>query len=249
MEAVEYERDGHASLPGFSAAECYFNHPLTITDTNTLQMEGSLRGSLFVSGRHGERYWGLSGRCRIQDFREVDDCHLSGHGIGEYRLRAGFLHLPLCYAGARHGLAIYRITHLAEMAPWKLGRGKYDRPIPRRIAEEAGVPRNNFGHRKLGGYVESARQLNPESEHDFQDFLLTQVPEHVRRSLDHRPPWDHIRRHRQLAWFRSEYSHWPLAAALLDGLGTDRLHQMWNSVRQYEFHWGFTKVQDRYRWR
>ena len=32
-----------------------------------------------------------------------------------------------------------------EMAPWSLGND-YDRPIPRRIVEEAGIPRALFGH-------------------------------------------------------------------------------------------------------
>ncbi len=32
------------------------------------------------------------------------------------------------------------------MAPWSVG-GRYDRPLPRRIAEEAGLPRERFGVR------------------------------------------------------------------------------------------------------
>ena len=38
-------------------------------------------------------------------------------------------------------------TPSVEMAPWRLGTS-YDRPIPRRIAEAAGVPRQAFGQRK-----------------------------------------------------------------------------------------------------
>ncbi|MDE5832358.1 MAG: hypothetical protein K2H64_05150 [Desulfovibrio sp.] len=33
------------------------------------------------------------------------------------------------------------------MLPWTLGNA-YDRPVPRRLAEEAGVPRELFGMRK-----------------------------------------------------------------------------------------------------
>jgi hypothetical protein len=39
------------------------------------------------------------------------------------------------------------LSRAAEMAPWTLGGG-YDRPIPRRIAEEAGLPRGSFAQRK-----------------------------------------------------------------------------------------------------
>jgi hypothetical protein len=34
------------------------------------------------------------------------------------------------------------------MRPWALERGGYDRPIPRRIVEEAGIPRDAFGQIK-----------------------------------------------------------------------------------------------------
>jgi hypothetical protein len=36
------------------------------------------------------------------------------------------------------------------MNPWSLGAG-YDKPIARRLAEEAGVPRHLFGQAKKGG--------------------------------------------------------------------------------------------------
>lgn len=40
------------------------------------------------------------------------------------------------------------------MDPWRLG-GKYDRPIPRRIGEEiGGIPRNQFGQRKMATVTE-----------------------------------------------------------------------------------------------
>ena len=64
------------------------------------------------------------------------DGSVASDSLGEFRLRAGFVHYPLPYVGALHGPAIHAITHSAEMRPWKLGTGYYDRPIPRRIAEE-----------------------------------------------------------------------------------------------------------------
>jgi hypothetical protein len=86
---------------------------------------------------------GPTARCSRENFREPDDCVLSGHALGEFRLQAGFLHYPAPYVSGLHGPAIFQITHSPEMMPWRLGTGYYDRPIARRIAEEAGVPREN----------------------------------------------------------------------------------------------------------
>jgi hypothetical protein len=246
MDVREYDRAAFSKLAGFPIAEFFISSPTAVTDAMSQLMDEVLRGSLFVSGRHGERYWGPTARCSRRDFREIDDCHLSGQALGEFRLRVGFLHYPAPYVGALHGPAIFRITHSPEMQPWKLGRGYYDRPIARRIAEQAGVPREYFGQTKLGAGLASYRDLNPESERDFQDFLHSEVPESVRRRLDPRPLIERLPRHRKLAYLRTQYAHWPAVCALLDGLPSERMHMMWNSVRLYQFHWGFSKTASRY---
>ena len=179
--------------------------------------------------------------------REVDDCLLSGHALGEHRLRVGFVHLPLPYIGAFHGPALYRITHSREMDPWRLGTGYYDWPIPRRMAEEAGVPRANFGHRKLGTSVGAWRELNAESQADFDAFVASEVPEAVRRRLDFRPRSERIVAQRRLAYFRTHYAHLPMADRLIRASGLERLHLLFNSVHLYQFHWGFERTRERYR--
>ena len=77
---------------------------------------------------------------------------LGGHGMAELRLVVGFIHLPLPYIGARQKEDIVQVTESSEMDPWRL-KNAYDRPIPRRIAEEAGVPRSMFGQSKMGSVV------------------------------------------------------------------------------------------------
>jgi hypothetical protein len=150
------------------------------------------------------------------------------------------------YIGALHGPAIYRITHSDEMRPWKLGTGYYDRPIARRIAEEAGVPRENFGQSKFGT-SEKAGGLGEGSERDFQEFLHTGVPDSILRRLDPRKPKDRLTHHYRLAYLRTNYSHLPFASPLLELLQTDRLHRLWGSVYLYIFHWGIEKTRARYR--
>jgi hypothetical protein len=94
--------------------------------------------------------------------------------------------------------------------------------------------------------MKSSRELNEESERDFQAFLASEVPADIRRRLDPRSPSTRTS-HRKLAYVRTQYSHLPLIAPLLDALQSDRLHKMWNSTRLYQFHWGFSKLRVRYR--
>lgn len=245
MRVTTYERMDLNQVPGHPRAEFFLN-PAAATDVAASLMEEQLRLSLFVSGRHGERYWGPTHRSRRKNFREIDDVIVSGHALGEFRLRVGFFHFPIPYVGARHGPAIFRITHSPEMRPWKLGTGYYDRPIPRRIAEDAGVPRHAFGREKRGG-TPGDRELGLESTQDFEEFLRTRVPQAIRRRLDPRPLIARSLNHRRLANLRAHYAHLPFASVAIDWLQLERLHMLWNSTALYQFHWGCEKMQDRYR--
>lgn len=244
IEATVRDRLEVLKIPGHPKAE-FFMRPAASTDASERIMEDLLQGSVFFSGRHGERFWGPTSRCARRHLREMDDVNLSGHAYGEFRMRAGFVHLPLPYVGALHGPAIYRITHSEEMLPWKLGTGYYDRPIARRIAEEAGVPRECFGHAKRGS-GESASSLGEESERDFQEFLRNEVPEDVRRRLDPRRAAERNKMHYRVAYVRTQYSHYRPVEWALDVFQTDRMHRLWGSQYQYVFHWGFEKMRVRY---
>jgi hypothetical protein len=245
MNVHEYDRLKALEIPGHPKAEFFMSFS-AVTDFALRVMEDKLRGSVYFSGRHAERYWGPTARCKRLHFRELDDIGLSGHASPEFRMRTGYVHLPAPYIGALNGPAIFRITHSPEMLPWKLGTGYYDRPIARRIAEEAGVPRECFGHTKFGG-SEATQKLPPESLKDFLTFVETEVPEAVRRGLDWRDPDERLKNHYRIKYLRTQYSHYPGSSWLLDVLGTDRLHRLWNSVYLYVFHWGLEKTRARYK--
>lgn len=93
-------------------------------------------------------------------------------GFCEYRLREGVVHLPVPFFGARRAAELLELSHSSEMSPWVLG-GAYDRPIPRRIAEEAGVPREAFGQRKSATqFDESFRwPRRPELQRSYRRYL------------------------------------------------------------------------------
>ncbi len=96
--------------------------------------------------------------CLKPDLRRGD---LGLHGLTELRIRAGFVQAAVPYLGARRRSDILAITESSEMEPWRLGTA-YDRPIPRRLGEEAGVPRSAFGQVKIGSVVEFTNPQIPQ---------------------------------------------------------------------------------------
>jgi hypothetical protein len=68
---------------------------------------------------------------------------LSWCSVTEFRLRLDFIHAPLLFFGATEQPSLTRIIDSPEMDPWRVP-GRYDKPIQRRLAEEAGLPRGSF---------------------------------------------------------------------------------------------------------
>ena len=85
---------------------------------------------------------------------------LGCHGLTEVRLEAGYVQLAMPYIGAVHRRAIVNLTESPEMDAWRLGTS-YDRTIPRRLAEEAGVPRDLFGQAKMASVLEFPQPTVP----------------------------------------------------------------------------------------
>ncbi len=99
---------------------------------------------IFFPGYRGDSLWRRDVQDRTEPFRANSNAGLS---MSEFRLHRGVFHCLVPFWGSRRAQQIQDISYSPEMAPWSLG-GKYDRPIPRRILEEAGVPRGSFGTRK-----------------------------------------------------------------------------------------------------
>ena len=77
------------------------------------------------------------------DWRQAAPTATAGTDLTEFRLRHDFYHLPVPVFAAAQDPGAPRLLDRPEMAPFRLG-GLYDRPIPRRLAEEAGIPRGTF---------------------------------------------------------------------------------------------------------
>jgi hypothetical protein len=95
---------------------------------------------------------------------------MSGSGLAEFRLRSGFINAAMPFIGARRVESIRRISQGDDMRPWSVG-GNYDRPIPRRICEQAGLPRNAFGMRKTAATLHYERPRNPALREQFTRAL------------------------------------------------------------------------------
>lgn len=149
LAVTSYERNDHVAMPEFREEEFYLE-PWGV-DRTMVVMERQLAGSLLLSGRSGELVWarGQPTRAGLPHLERPME-KLSGCALGEFRLRTGFLHFPPATIAAIHAPVIHPWNASLEMQSWSIG-GPYDKPIARRIAEEAGVPRHLFGQAKKGG--------------------------------------------------------------------------------------------------
>jgi hypothetical protein len=150
LAVTAYERNDFERLPDHRAEEFYLE-PWGVDRTMSV-MARQLEGALLLSGRSAEAVWSRGGyrHWGLPDLQHPLN-QTPGCALGELRLRTGFLHFaPATIAAVRHAPRIHRWNDGPELRPWSIG-GDYDKPIARRIAEDAGVPRALFGQTKKGG--------------------------------------------------------------------------------------------------
>src|SRR5207342_864658 len=121
-DVTHYERLDFLDLAGFPDAEFYLN-PHATTDKAMASMATQLAGALLINGRYGESVWGRGLESGQPQFREPNAVLMAGATLTDFRLRVGFVHLPLPTSAALHAPAIRRITDAAEMRPWSIGGG------------------------------------------------------------------------------------------------------------------------------
>ena len=169
-----FRRDDYLAQPGMPSAE--FLACGGLDDVVMRVMEPALPGTLLFTGDHGDVVWNLDRRKMTTTMKRTE---LSGVSMGEFRLRVGFIRYPVPFSGCVHHPKIYSISESAEMQPWAVP-GAYNRPIPRRMAEDAGVPRELFGQKKMAAtvvqfakYHDLNRALTAESLSSFRQFEST----------------------------------------------------------------------------
>jgi len=163
-----------AASEGLGSRELYyyaanFHHFEMIFDKATRMFESKNHPTLLFTGYHGDKVWdrNLKERYLSDELKRGD---MSGKGLGEIRLKAGFVNAALPFLGARTVSQIVAISKSAEMRPWSVG-GDYDRPIPRRICEEAGIPRVAFGQQKRKITTHKSRPVDRDLRRRFMKDL------------------------------------------------------------------------------
>src|SRR5437660_442088 len=144
--------------------------------------EAHLARRVLVTGYHGDQMWSKRPRAPSADIVRGDQ---SGLSLSEYRLWAGFIHLPVPFLGVRQIGDVSALSRSAAMAPWDVP-GAYSRPICRRIVETAGVPRDAFGVRKQTASVlffERDDMLSPGSLADYDAWLREHAADWSARGL------------------------------------------------------------------
>ena len=106
------------------------------------------RPAVLFTGFLGDEVWDRDPRERRYQDAGITRGDTTALMLSEIRLKSGFINVPVPALCARRVQDLAVVSDSTEMAPWRLGAGDYDRPIPRRILEEAGVPRALFAGRK-----------------------------------------------------------------------------------------------------
>jgi hypothetical protein len=96
---------------------------------------------LFFNGGYGDVIWDRSHQGLKEPSGDMDAL------MCEFRLIEGFFVTVVPWWGIRKAKHIQKINLFDEMKPWTVGTN-YDRPIARRLAEEAGIERGTFAIRK-----------------------------------------------------------------------------------------------------
>ncbi len=180
-----------------------------------LGAEEHLRNRVMFTGYHGDKVWDKLTTYLNDQIMRGDP---SGLALTEYRLDAGFINCAVPFFGTRQVRDIHRISNAEVMKPWDVP-GDYSRPICRRIAEEAGLPRDSFGVKKKAVTVDpfagwevqhdGGSFLAPESRDDFLDWIRRQRGAWVKRGRV--PPFANVKVN---YWVNSifssgvDFSHW-----------------------------------------
>jgi hypothetical protein len=113
-----------------------------------------LPGRILFSGVNGDNVWSTEER-RVSTTLKRPSFY-PDTARKEFRLVTGYVNFPPAFIGVMRHREIWKISTSEEMRPWSVA-SDYDRPIPRRIVEEKGIPRELFGFSKGGGCGTSLR--------------------------------------------------------------------------------------------
>lgn len=145
-------------------------------------------GNIVLTGERGDSIWDRN-EVNTND-RFIFDSRDASLGSSERRLWVDYISCPLPLFGATAWPSINKISNSEEMKKWSLFNS-YDRPIPRRIVEESGVLRKEFGIKKQGaGFSYSydwksriVKRMSKKTGEEFNNYLKNNGKFHLFSSL------------------------------------------------------------------
>lgn len=165
IELTPFSRDAYLERDDYPEAE-FLATGNGGDDVVLAAAEAELPRTMLFTGFLGDTLWGLDG-ADPKASRDYAYTFPAGGTFGEFRLRVGFVHVPVPLLTFTRHEDVLRISRSAEMGRWCVG-GVYDRPIPRRLVETAGVPREIYAREKKAV---------------TQPFWLPVDPEHIRAMM------------------------------------------------------------------
>lgn len=165
--------------------------------------DNEFKGNMVFTGDRGDSIWNKYNPICNNEYRFVDI--LNHLGSSERKLWLGYISVPMPLFGASSWTSIQKISLSEEMNPWSLNNG-YDRPIPRRICESAGLSRNMFGFEKHGaGFT---------YKYDWMNRIKRRMSHNASLSFQ-----DYVRKNMQYNVFEIITYYWKTKAIYLNKLG------------------------------
>ena len=169
-----FEEDEHRYLKNerlFEAegSSCCAGHTFSAFDEIT-------GGNLLFMGTRGDSVWARQNPNANNnlDFSYGNQFSQACLACQEHDYQACVVEIPVPMIGADAWEDIHAISNSEEMRPWSVG-GKYDRPIPRRLLEEMGIGREEFGRKKQGAgssfHFNTFNSLRKKMSHDSYQSL------------------------------------------------------------------------------
>jgi len=244
LNVYQYDRKQYLKSHTMPEAE-FFACGTLGEDVAMLPLENILKNRIFFTGFHGDKIWNKQNN-KASKFIKRGDC--SGCSMEEFRLRVGFIHVPIPFFGCANHYDIHKISNSEEMKPWTLNTD-YDRPIPRRIIEEYGIDREDFGIEKKAITIvfmpdKLKNNMTKESYVDFTKYKET-IPKNSKplKVLKYKFLYN-------LSILNTKWNS--IITKLFRKIGFKiHLNRIFNTTLKigdtfYTFHWGIEKIKKRY---
>ena len=220
------------------------------TGSTFIAFEELYRNKILIIGSRGdsvyERLHGNVNDCF--DFHEGNQLSQTSLTIYENMLKNNSITLSVPLIGADKWSNMARISNSEEMKAFSIG-DDYDRPIARRILEEAGVERPMFGQRKFGAGV----SYNLDNFYSIKQKMSVKSYQALSAYKESYPCdlWADIKYQIYFYWInRSIYTNY-----LLSKIGLhfkihakgDKVGMIANPYSTMMLHWGISMIRKRYK--